>query len=397
LTLDTTTLRVSFGMVTCTLLVLFYFVAYRSSRSAYCGWWCAALAFFLGGSVAYLLDDTAQQVWANPLGSTLLVMGACSVWAGTRALRARPFLWLPFVAAPAVTAGAAAIDDPATNTWAGGGVFLALMSLMVGLASRELWLVRPSPADLLRREATFSPSVRVLAVLSGGFSAFYAARVVAFWVVGPDARTFDRYLGSEVTTLATTILLAAVSFGMTSLSFERETEELRTRATRDGLTGLLNRTEFMRQAAAEWRSKHRSGAHGSLILADLDFFKEVNDTYGHPAGDYALQAFAATCRGIVRSSDLVGRYGGEEFIIFLPDLPTDRAEEIAVSISERLRATATPNGMSFPTVSYGIASATADVDLVDAIGRADRALYEAKSQGRDRVILSDDDGGRLTA
>lgn len=394
--LDTMTLRVSFGMVALTLLVLFYFVAYRNTRSSYCGWWCVALALFLGGSVAYLLDGTSQQVWANPLGSTLLVAGASSVWAGTRSLRLQRFSWPAFMAAPAATALAAAVDDPASNTWAGGGVFLALMALMVGLASRELWLVRPSPSDLLRREATFSPSVRVLAALSGGFAVFYAARAVVFVAVGPDAEAFDRYLGSEVTTLVTTILLAAVSFGMTSLSYERETEELRTRATRDGLTGLLNRTEFMRQAAAEWRSKHRSGVQGSLILADLDFFKEVNDTYGHPAGDYALQAFAATCRGIVRSTDLVGRYGGEEFIIFLPDVPADRAGEIALSISERLRVTATPNGMSFPTVSYGIASATADTDLIDAIDRADRALYEAKSLGRDRVILSDD-GGRLTA
>jgi diguanylate cyclase (GGDEF)-like protein len=397
LTLDTTTLRVSFGLVALTLLVLFYFVAYRSSRSAYCGWWCAALALFLGGSAAYLFDGTSQQVWTNPLGSTLLVMGACSVWAGTRALRMRPFSWLPFVAAPAATAAVAALDHPASDVWAGGGVFLALMSLMVGLASRELWLVRPSSSELLRREATFSPSVRVLAVLSGGFSAFYAARAVAFWVAGPDSRMFDRYLGSEVTTLVTTILLAAVSFGMTSLSFERETEELRSRATRDGLTGLLNRSEFMRQATADWRAKHRSGGHGSVIMADLDFFKEVNDTYGHPAGDYALQAFAATCRGILRSSDLVGRYGGEEFIIFLPDVPAEQAEQIAVRISERLRATATPNGMSFPTVSYGIASATTETDLADAIDRADRALYEAKSLGRDRVILSGGDGGRPTA
>lgn len=392
--LDTTTLRVSFGMVALTLLVLFYFVAYRSSRSAYCGWWCAALGLFLGGSVAYLFDGTSQQVWTNPLGSTLLVAGASSVWAGTRSLRAWPFSWPWFAAAPVVTAVAAALDDPADNTWAGGAVFLALMSTMVGLASRELWLLRPSSSELLRRETTFSPSVRVLSVLSGGFSVFYAARTVVFVAVGPDAVAFDRYLGSEVTTLVTTVLLAAVSFGMTSLSYERETEELRTRATRDGLTGLLNRTEFMRQAAAEWRSKHRSGAHGSLILADLDFFKAVNDTYGHPAGDYALQAFAATCRGIVRSSDLVGRYGGEEFIIFLPGLPADRAEQIALGISERLRATATPNGMAFPTVSYGIASASGDTDLVDAIDRADRALYEAKSRGRDRVILSDDDGRR---
>lgn len=391
MTLQTDSLRVAFGIVALTLLVLFYFVSFRSSRSAYCGWWCAALGLFLLGSAAYLLDGTSQQVWANPLGSTLLVAGTCGVWAGARSLRSRRFRLVPFVAAPVCTAVAAAFDDPASNDWAGGAVFLGLMALMVALAARELWLVRPSAADLLTRGVTYSAAVRSMAIMATGFSVFYAGRTVVFVAVGPDARLFDRYFGSEVTTLLTTVLLAAVSFTMTSLSYERETEELRTRATRDGLTGLLNRTEFMRQAAAEWRDKRRSGVHGSLILADLDYFKTVNDTYGHPAGDYALQAFAATCRGIVRSTDLLGRYGGEEFILFLPDVPADRAEHIVADISARLRSMDTPNGMSFPTVSYGIASAADGVDLADAIDLADRALYEAKALGRDRVILSNGD------
>lgn len=389
--LDTTTLRVAFGVVALTLLVLFYFVSFRTSRSAYCGWWCAALGLFLGGSAAYLLDGTPQQVWANPLGSTLLVAGACSVWAGTRVLRGLRFSLVLFAGAPVVTAVSAVLDDPADNVWAGGTAFLALMSAMVGLASRELWLMKPTPDELLRRGAAFSPSVTALAALSGGFAAFYALRTVAFVLDGPDGDVFESVFGSEVSTLVTTVLLAAVSFSMTALSYERETEELRSRATRDGLTGLLNRTEFMRQAAAEWRSERRSGTQGSLILADLDFFKDVNDTYGHPAGDYALQTFAATCRGVVRSTDLVGRYGGEEFVIFLPDVPPSRAEQIAGQISTRLREMATPNGMPFPTVSYGIAAASAadGAGLDEVIDRADQALYAAKSSGRDRVIRHD--------
>ena len=388
--LETASLRVAFGVVALTLLVLFYFVSYRSSRSSYCGWWCAALGLFLAGSALYLLDGTSQQVWANPLGSTLLVGGACSVWAGTRALGVKPFNLVPFVLAPGVTLVAAVVDRPASNSWAGGETFLLLMALMVGLASRELWLLRPTPDELLRRERTFSPAVRVMASMSSAFAVYYLLRAVAFAVSGPDGRLFDRYFGSEVTTLITTVLLAAVSFSMTSLSYERETEELRTRATRDGLTGLLNRTEFMRQAAAEWRGRRRSGADGSLILADLDHFKDVNDTYGHPAGDYALQMFAATCRGIVWSTDLVGRYGGEEFIIFLPDVPTARAEAIAEEISQRLRSLRTPNDMPFPTVSYGIAPTSEAGDRSTAIDQADRALYEAKASGRDRVIRSAD-------
>lgn len=386
--LDTVTLRVSFSVIALTLLVLFYFIAYRTSRSAYCGWWCAALTLFIAGSVAYLLNGTAHQVWANPVGSALLVAGACSVWAGTRSLAARPVHLAPFVVAPGVTLLLAGLDDPAQNTWAGGEIFLVLMSLMVGLAGRELWSMRPTAAELLRREDTFSPALRTMAVTAGGFSVYYAGRTIALVASGPDSDFFEHFFGSQVTTLITTMLMGVVSFSMTSLSYERETEELRTRATRDGLTGLLNRTEFMRQAAAEWRDRNRSAAQGSLILADLDHFKEINDTYGHPAGDYALQAFAATCRGLLRSTDLVGRYGGEEFILFLPDVPAPRAEEIAAEISNRLRTTQTPNDMAFPTVSYGIVSAVPGLDLDAAIDLADRALYEAKAQGRDRIIRS---------
>ncbi|MCL3819631.1 GGDEF domain-containing protein [Aeromicrobium wangtongii] len=389
--LDTASLRVAFGVVAVTLLVLFYFVAYRTSRSAYCGWWCVALLLFIGGSAAYVLDGTSHQVWANPLGSTLMVGGVCAVWAGTRSLRDRPVLPALFVVAPGSTLLAAVLDDPAANDWAGGGVFLAWMTSAVALASWELWSVRPAAAVLLRRERTFSPAVRTMAVMASAFSAYYAARTVAFLTSGPDGDVFERFFGSAVTTLFTTVLLATVSFGMTSLSFERETEELRTRATRDGLTGLLNRQEFMRQAAAEWRSRTRTrpGVGGCLVLADLDHFKLVNDTYGHPAGDYALQAFAATCRGVVRSTDLVGRYGGEEFILFLPGITPERAEQVVVEISTRLRQTATLNDMVLPTVSYGIAPAADSVDLPNAIERADQALYAAKALGRDRVIRSE--------
>lgn len=82
--MDTTTLRIAFGLMALALVVLFYFSAYRVTRAHYSGWWCLALVFFLTGSACFLLNKTAHQVWANPSGNVLLVLGAVAVWAGAR-------------------------------------------------------------------------------------------------------------------------------------------------------------------------------------------------------------------------------------------------------------------------------------------------------------------------
>lgn len=379
--LDTTSLRVAFTVVALTLLVLFYFVNYRSTRSAYCGWWCIALVMFLSGSAFFLFDGTSHQVWGNPLGNTLLVLGAGSVWAGARAIRRRPNPWWGMLGAALITVMASALDTPSTNVWSGGPFYLSLMTLLIGLASANLWAAA-SDAD-----STHVATIRSMALASGALALFYALRTIAFIAVGQDGALFTEYLDSDVATIINTVLLATASFSMTALSHAEETNELRARATHDGLTGLLNRTEFVRLAAARVQSGRR-GPTGTLILADLDHFKSVNDAFGHPAGDYALQTFAAACRGVVRSTDLVGRFGGEEFVLFLDDTPVERAQQVATDISARLKATPTPDGLVLPTVSYGIAHAAHGDQVDDVIAVADRALYEAKNQGRDRTVVA---------
>lgn len=167
---------------------------------------------------------------------------------------------------------------------------------------------------------------------------------------GPRSPVFLAYFGSAVTTLGNMALIVVVSFSMAALSNEQLTRDLSTRATRDGLTGLLNRAEFLRLATAELRRRSRTGTPVSLILADLDHFKTVNDRYGHTAGDSALQSFAAACMDSVRSTDLVGRYGGEEFIL-LRKVPTPRAgPELTVYALPSLRPISTSKrNLSFHT------------------------------------------------
>lgn len=378
--LDTTTLRIAFGLMALVLVVLFYFSAFRVTRSPYSGWWCLALIFFLGGSGCFLLDGTPHQIWANPLGNVLLVHGGVAVWAGARSLRTiRPPMWA-FTGLPLATLVASILDHPATNTWSGGAVFLAAMSISIGLASRELWRLEPGYSR-----------VRIpMAVSAGGLAVYYFFRWLAFVVEGQDGRIFVTVFGSAVTTLVTMVLLVVVSFSMAALSSEQQTRALRVVATRDDLTGLLNRKAFLDLAAEQLADRAITGASGALILADLDHFKAVNDTYGHAAGDAALRRFADSCTATVRTTDLVGRYGGEEFVLLMPGASAERAELVAGEISRRLADGSGADGVEMPTASYGIATYDAGTSNVDnLIAEADAALYLAKSLGRNRSARSD--------
>ncbi|MGO4228630.1 GGDEF domain-containing protein [Arthrobacter sp. YAF34] len=377
--LDTGTLRVALALVDLTLLMLFYFITYRRTRSAYSGWWCMALLLFLVGNAAYLLDGTAYQAWTNPAGNVLLVTGAASIWAGARSLRAAaPRPW-QLAAGPGITAVASVLDHPATNIWAGGPAYLAFMAVLIGLASRELFLL----------ERDYSRVHRPLAVGAGILATFYAGRLIAFLADGADGAVFGSFFGSAPMTVFTSVTLVVASFTMAELSYEQQTTDLRARATVDGLTGLLNRSAFLDLAENELRRLRRTGTTASVILADLDHFKKINDEFGHPAGDSALQAFARACTGTVRSTDLIGRYGGEEFILLLPGVTPERAREIAADVSSRLQQSGSRVIPRLPTVSYGIAAVDAGPGGLDAaVASADAALYQAKTLGRDRAELA---------
>ncbi len=160
----------------------------------------------------------------------------------------------------------------------------------------------------------------------------------------------------------------------------------------DALTGIANRRHFDSTLDAEWRRAFRTGATISILMADVDFFKAYNDTYGHPSGDSCLQRVAfAFQSGLRRAGDLLARYGGEEFVIVLPDMALQDAKALAEELRLRLRAMQIPHSGSSAapavTVSFGAASCR-PVDggtAADLVTAADRALYRAKERGRNRV------------
>jgi diguanylate cyclase (GGDEF)-like protein len=159
--------------------------------------------------------------------------------------------------------------------------------------------------------------------------------------------------------------------------------ETQLQAMTDGLTGLMNRRSFENRA----RSLRSNGVDYALVMADLDHFKGLNDTYGHEVGDRALRVFAETVRESVRTEDLVCRYGGEEFTVLLPRVDVTEAVEIMDRVRVALARTTRRGDVPPFTASYGVAQSSAATDFEDLLLRADRALFAAKDNGRDSICI----------
>lgn len=167
-------------------------------------------------------------------------------------------------------------------------------------------------------------------------------------------------------------------------------EQIRQLATHDDLTGLLNRRAMLDRMQLEQRRSLRSGSPLLIAQLDIDHFKVVNDTHGHAAGDLVLQSFADTVRRNVRDTDVLARWGGEEFVLLLCDTPAADAVTLMERLRQAVQAMQVPvpqgDGPITMTVSIGLARHTPADPLAGTLERADRALYAAKAGGRNRVV-----------
>jgi diguanylate cyclase (GGDEF)-like protein len=178
-----------------------------------------------------------------------------------------------------------------------------------------------------------------------------------------------------------------------SAQLEARTAALEDQQRRDGLTGVFNRRYLDEVLEKEFQGAVAGGWPLSIVFADLDRFKDVNDTYGHPAGDEVLIGTARLFLEVLRDSDCVARYGGEEFVIVLPGLAADAARNVCERLLARLRACqhAVAGGTIRVTASLGVATHAANTPYArvsDLIEAADRCVYAAKKGGRDRLVCS---------
>jgi diguanylate cyclase (GGDEF)-like protein len=209
-----------------------------------------------------------------------------------------------------------------------------------------------------------------------------AVLTVAGYLIAPS----DDMWGGMTNRVFSLAVIGVTVFGMGKLADYEQ--RLLIESMTDPLTGLLNRRYFNEQTQKEVARSRRHNLRFSVLMLDIDHFKRINDTYGHPVGDLAIKALADICNKALRPQDILARYGGEEFVLALPHTEAEGAAVVAERIRqtvEQIELTTEAGPVRF-TVSIGIATYKKDLPLEQIVGRADEALYKAKQSGRNRVV-----------
>lgn len=207
-------------------------------------------------------------------------------------------------------------------------------------------------------------------------------------VVEQSDDLFDHNLIQQIYLGFFSLGVLGLSIGLILLANERLRVELEFMATRDPMTGALNRRAFFSRAAVEWARSRRSGQPLAAITSDIDFFKKVNDTHGHHIGDLVIKDFCQRTSQMLRIPDIFARFGGEEFVILLPDTGLSEAKQVAERIRKQIQKQP-DKGLPAYTISLGVAVVTGKTGQPESIEAllaiADEKLYRAKEGGRNRV------------
>lgn len=252
------------------------------------------------------------------------------------------------------------------------------------------------PQDELRLVWFYSLIAGVYILLGRRAGALFTVASVALVLAcnpHQPAPISSRGLGTFITSLVSLSVIFHVFTQQTTsffLGMLRSNERLRQLSEQDPLTGLLNARAFAQACDRLVRLAERHGTGYAVLFVDLDHFKRVNDQYGHDAGDCVLRTVAEVMRQRLRQSDVLGRVGGEEFVIFLPDTDATGAMRLAEDLRRDIEASCPRIGQAQPlcvTASIGVAPGRAGGNLESLQKQADQAMYLAKAAGRNRVTL----------
>jgi diguanylate cyclase (GGDEF)-like protein len=331
----------------------------------------------------------SQPTDRNPQSEQL----GLEVYRGRTAVRARPALG---ATATELATLYAALDNIEN------GVILLDHELRAQYANPALHAMFNSPQAFVDGKPLYSEMLeyarrsRAYAVSHEELRKYVSERMA--WVKSGDPTPIDQHLSNGRVIRCQCAVLPAGGRMLTYSDITdivRHAEVLEQLATTDGMTGIYNRRHFMTLADREWSRSRRYGRPLSFLMIDIDFFKSINDRFGHEVGDQMIIHLATLASGCKRDSDLLARIGGEEFALLLPETDLSQAQLVA----ERLRRDVAENPLTASsdqistTISIGVAMCTESMTgISDLMKVADKALYDAKSSERNRVVCTTGSG-----
>jgi len=377
--LDSITLYFVATMIAALLGAMLLFFGKRENSAAL-NWW----------GTAYLVGAASVAVWtlgSGMLGQTFLLalnaVGflACGmVWNAARVFHGRRPNWPGLAFGPIVWIGLVVNFQHSASTMR-MTVGAAIIAIYAALTAAELWSERRKSLKQ-RWPAMMVPVMHGLVLMLP-------------ILIGDLMRPLDDDFASSIWVKAFSVELVLYAVGTVFVIFmlvsERAVTAHKTAASIDPLTGLFNRRGFAEACARMIEREAKAGRPVTAFILDIDYFKSINDRFGHPAGDEILKLFAAVVANNLRISDLSGRIGGEEFAALLPC-----ALEEGALVAERVRESFAASGIVSDdgpvetTVSIGVAGGPAGTELEVLLAAADTALYQAKRGGRNRVVSAEE-------
>ena len=386
--LDVRTMFVVTIVVTALLGLLLIYVWNQNRKISSLAWWGGAHIVASAAVWMIGLRGSISDLWSIEISNALLFTAAGMTWAGARLFDGnRPSLIGIFGGAFAWL-----LATRMTDLLSVPKLPIVVSSMIIAAytfaAATEIWKGR---ADKLHSRLP-------LTVILSTHGALYLLRVpltIAF--PGKHAESLLSTTWFGVIGLEMLLYMIAAAFVLLAMAKERTELEHKMAAATDPLTGVANRRAFLAEAREQLKQRKRASQPASVLLFDLDRFKSINDHYGHAIGDQVLQCFAKVALAELRSSDLFGRLGGEEFGALLfgaeANVATATAERIRAAFAAAFGKDGNEAGIS---VSIGVATVSANVmaDIETLLMQADEALYVAKARGRNRVELMDDYASR---
>ncbi len=348
-------------------------------------WALAELSIGLGLGLAYFMIVPAGGLVVM-LGSIFVVLGMCAQLAGIQAFIEVPVSRRLILTLFGLAVGSNAWFDLISPNVEARVISNSLVFAVInGLAARLLLVKVEHPA-------------RIAYWFTGGAFAAMALLflVRALIIMRMPEGTYSLYSQASMNPASFfvgSVLQMVQVFGFILMVHFKVSADLQRLATRDSLTGIFNRRSLEEQFGRMRALHHRTGEALAIMMIDIDHFKQVNDRYGHLAGDHVLRGLARLIESDMREQDYLARYGGEEFCILMPAT----TEEEAVVVAERLRQSFAETPLRpqsveqswFSTISIGVAdSRLAGLEFSGIVAAADRALYEAKHSGRNRVVAA---------